>query len=205
MKRIAYSILGLKDETSSLSVFAVWSQRPSKSTCTDRSCHFTGGPGGRGERETGPRSGFFVFSVERRGVTEDALPPEPIRKDWDQKHLCTLWWPRTHYLSLYEIVYILNMNQLCSTGYGGKWAKCKTLRECLAFFSKRLQRFLLCLSFFFQALPVCSLKSHFLILYFCDNRDLLSPPLRVKKKEKKIKHSLYFLTSLCIMYVYSLS
>ena len=36
MKRIAYSILGLKDETSSLSVFAVWSKHSSKSKCTDR-------------------------------------------------------------------------------------------------------------------------------------------------------------------------
>ena len=48
MKRIAYSILGLKDETSSLSVFAVWSKHSSKSKCTDRPCHFTHGQGGVG-------------------------------------------------------------------------------------------------------------------------------------------------------------
>ncbi len=45
MKRIAYSILGLKDETSSLSVFAVWSKHSSTSNCTDRPCHFTRGRG----------------------------------------------------------------------------------------------------------------------------------------------------------------
>lgn len=46
MKRLAYSILGLKDETSSLSVFAVWSKHSSTSNCTDRPCHFTLGGGG---------------------------------------------------------------------------------------------------------------------------------------------------------------
>lgn len=49
MKRLAYSILGLKDETSSLSVFAVWSKHSSKSKCTDRPCHFTRGRRGLGE------------------------------------------------------------------------------------------------------------------------------------------------------------
>lgn len=62
MKRIAYSILGLKDETSSLSVFSVWSQRPSKSTCTDRSCHFTGGRVEWGKCESGPRRVLLSFS-----------------------------------------------------------------------------------------------------------------------------------------------
>lgn len=42
------------------------------------------------------------------------------------------------------------------------------------------------LSFFFQALPVCSLKSHVLILYFCDKRALhyfgIITPLRAKRK-----------------------
>lgn len=61
MKRIAYSILGLKDETSSLSVFAVWSKHSFKSKYTDRPCHFTHGQGGlRWGGETELRCwGFF--------------------------------------------------------------------------------------------------------------------------------------------------
>lgn len=67
--------------------------------------------------------GFVVFSMEQRGRTEDSS--EPIRQDWKQEHLCTLWWQRIHYLSLYEIFY-MNRNQLCSTGNGGK----KWVRQC---------------------------------------------------------------------------
>lgn len=131
MKRIAYSILGLKDETSSLSVFSVWYQRPSKSTCTDRSCHFTGGRVGGGSGRVGHAGLCCLF---HRATWQDwRRPSKPPRQDWEQEHLCTLWRQRIHYLSFYEIFYMLNRNQLCSTGNGKKWVKCKTVWECLAF------------------------------------------------------------------------
>lgn len=63
------------------------------------------------------------------------------------------------------------------------------------------------LSFFFQALPVCSLKSHFLIWYFCDNRDLLyygiitpATPFTQGKKTKQIKLNIFLQVSASCMF-----
>lgn len=51
-------------------------------------------------RETGPRSGFFVFSVERRGVTEDALPPSQSERT-EIKNTYVLYDDRGHIIYLY--------------------------------------------------------------------------------------------------------
>lgn len=121
MKRIAYSILGLKDETSSLSVFAVWSKHSSKSKCTDRPCHFTHGraglkqEGGRGWN----RATLGTAWHDWRG------PSKPLRKDWDWKHLCTLWYQKRNNLSYHVKMFrMLSINTLRDAVI-----KCETMWE----------------------------------------------------------------------------
>lgn len=109
MKRIAYSILGLKDETSSLSVFSVWTKCPSKSTCTDWSCHFTGGRVGRGRRRTGPRRVLLAFPRSNVAGLKTALRANQtgLRAGtlmyFDRRHIIYLyikyfiWWTETSY------------------------------------------------------------------------------------------------------------
>lgn len=100
MKRIAYSILGLKDETSSLSVFAVWAQPPSTPTCTDRSRHFTGGRGGWGSARLGHARAFlsFLWSV----VARLKMPPPPSRSERTEiKNTYVLYHDRGHIIYLY--------------------------------------------------------------------------------------------------------
>lgn len=128
MKRIAYSILGLKDETSSVSVFAVWSKHSSKSKCTDRPCHFTHGrgwlKGGEGLRLKLSRAAvFYSFLQCSVGVTE-----KDTQKGLTSKHLCTLFWKMINIL--WKNVFYVEHNVIiwCSKK---KW-KCETVRECLA-------------------------------------------------------------------------
>lgn len=93
MKRIAYSILGLKDETSSLSVFTVWSKHSSKSKCTDRPCHFTHGLkfGGGGGGEIELRCRFLFFFC---GTTDEDPQSHSERTEIENTYVLydNRWW-----------------------------------------------------------------------------------------------------------------
>lgn len=101
MKRIAYSILGLKDETSSLSVFAVWSKHSFKSKCTDRPCHFTHGRQGLKWR------GWNWATLQQCGMTER----DPQRTQNETIHVLN----KRKVIYLYIKVFIMsNISKLCN-------------------------------------------------------------------------------------------
>lgn len=77
-----------------------------------------------GGRETELRCSFFIFYG---AVWRDWRGPfKPLRKDWDQKHLCTLWWKTINNLCK-KIFYMLNINKLCDVEKK-KSAKCENER-----------------------------------------------------------------------------
>lgn len=80
-----------------------------------------------GGRETELRCSFSIFYG---AVWRDWRGPfKPLRKDWDQKHLCTLWWKTMNNLCKKNILYVEHKQVMrCSKKKKKKSAKCESVR-----------------------------------------------------------------------------